>query len=128
MESKILVTGGAGYIGSIFVPDLLQKGYSVTVLDNFMYHQNSLLSMCYHPNLNIIVGDVRDEKLLKSEIQAHDIIVPLAAIVGAPAAACLIFSDICKITFSTESRLSFGKASIASTSRATFPHFSADCR
>lgn len=85
MKHKVLVTGGAGYIGSVFVPQLLEKGYSVMVLDNFMYRQNSLLDVCYHPNLKINVGDVRDEKRLKIEIQKHDIIVPLAAIVGAPA-------------------------------------------
>ena len=85
MNKRILVTGGAGYIGSVFVPQLLEKGYLVTVMDNFIYHQNSLLDVCYHPNLKIIVGDVRDEKLLKTEVQKHDIIIPLAAIVGAPA-------------------------------------------
>jgi len=85
MENKVLVTGGAGYIGSVFVPQLLEKGYKVTVLDNFMYKQNSLLDICYHSDLNIIVGDVRDKKSLKKEIDSHDIIVPLAAIVGAPA-------------------------------------------
>jgi len=85
MRDKVLVTGGAGYIGSVFVSQLLEEGYNVSVLDNFMYHQNSLLDVCYRQNLNIIVGDVRDEKRLKSEIQKHDIIVPLAAIVGAPA-------------------------------------------
>ena len=85
MQNKVLVTGGAGYIGSVFVSQLLQEGYNVSVLDNFMYHQNSLLDVCYRQNLNIIVGDVRDVKRFKAEIQKHDIIVPLAAIVGAPA-------------------------------------------
>lgn len=80
-----MVTGGAGYIGSIFVPQLLGNGYQVTVLDNFMYKQNSLLDVCYHSSLDIIVGDVRNEELLKKEVIKHDIVVPLAAIVGAPA-------------------------------------------
>ena len=84
-SEKVLVTGGAGYIGSIFVPQLLVKGYRVTVLDNFMYKQNSLLDVVHHPNLKIIVGDVRDEILLKKQVSENDIIVPLAAIVGAPA-------------------------------------------
>ena len=87
MRDKVLVTGGAGYIGSVFVPQLLEKRYKVTVLDNFMYKQNSLLDVCYHPGLDIIVGDVRDEEFLKKEITRHDIIVPLAAIVGALACA-----------------------------------------
>lgn len=82
---KILVTGGAGYIGSVMVPHLLNEGYMVTVLDNFMYKQNSLLDVCYHPNLNIVVGDVRDRILFKELINSHDVIIPLAALVGAPA-------------------------------------------
>ena len=68
MRDKVLVTGGAGYIGSVFVPHLLEKGYQVTVLDNFIYNQSSLLDVCYNPCLDIIVGDVRDEKLLKDEV------------------------------------------------------------
>ena len=85
MNNKVLVTGGAGFIGSIFVPKLIENGYKVTVIDNFMYRQNSLLDVCYHPNLDIIVGDVRDEDFFKTQVEMHDIIVPLAAIVGAPA-------------------------------------------
>tara|TARA_Y100000816_G_C26108314_1_gene590089 strand:- start:10384 stop:11322 length:939 start_codon:yes stop_codon:yes gene_type:complete len=85
MKQKVLVTGGAGYIGSVFVPQLLAKDYQVTVLDNFMYKQDSLLDICYHPDLNMIVGDVRDAEMFKKEIEKHDIIIPLAAIVGAPA-------------------------------------------
>ena len=85
MKQKVLVTGGAGYIGSVFVPQLLAKDYQVTVLDNFMYKQDSLMDICYHPDLNMIVGDVRDAEIFKKEIEKHDIIIPLAAIVGAPA-------------------------------------------
>jgi len=83
---RILVTGGAGYIGSIFVPQLLEAGYEVTVFDNFMYRQNSLQDICYRSELQIIVGDVRNKDLLKKQVNTHDIIIPLAAIVGA--AAC----------------------------------------
>ncbi len=85
MKRKVLVTGGAGYIGSVFVPELLKRDYQVTILDNFMYRQNSLLDICYDSNLNIIVGDVRNKSVLKNQIKNHDIIIPLAAIVGAPA-------------------------------------------
>ena len=82
---KILITGGAGYIGSVIVPELLKTDFQVTVLDNFMYKQNSLLDVCHNTKLNIIVDDVRNETLLKNEVERHDIIIPLAAIVGAPA-------------------------------------------
>jgi len=83
--SKVLVTGGAGYIGSILVPDLLGSGHEVTVVDNFLYRQNSLASSFIDSKLNVIVGDIRDESLMKQVIAANDVIIPLAAIVGAPA-------------------------------------------
>jgi nucleoside-diphosphate-sugar epimerase len=82
--TKVLVTGGAGYIGSILVPDLLARNYEVTVLDNFMYNQTSLLDHCINPNLRVVRGDCRDEKLVKELIADKDIIIPLAALVGAP--------------------------------------------
>jgi len=82
---KVLITGGAGYIGSILTPVLLEKGHHVTVLDNLTYKQNSLLECCYMENFEFIKGDVRDVALLKTLIPQFDIIIPLAAIVGAPA-------------------------------------------
>ena len=82
---KILVTGGAGYIGSILVPVLLNEGYQVTVLDLLMYRQNTLLECCSNPNFKFIRGDVCDEDLVSSLIPKFDVIFPLAAIVGAPA-------------------------------------------
>jgi len=82
---KILVTGGAGYIGSVLVPELLRKGHEVTVIDNFSYGQASLLDVCNFKTLTIIRGDVRDEDIIKKNIQNKDFIIPLAAIVGAPA-------------------------------------------
>lgn len=83
--AKILVTGGAGYIGSILVPDLLLEGHQVTVVDNFMYRQNSLAGSFIDPNFSVKVGDIRDKDLMKSLISIHDVVIPLAAIVGAPA-------------------------------------------
>ena len=84
---KILVTGGAGYIGSILVPELLEKGYAVTVIDNFMYRQPSLASVISNPNLNLVYADVRDYGTVKKYISKADVVIPLAAIVGAPACA-----------------------------------------
>jgi nucleoside-diphosphate-sugar epimerase len=83
--SNILVTGGAGYIGSTLVPDLLGKKHKVTVVDNFMYDQTSLATSIRDKNFEIIFGDVRDESLMKKLVSKADIIIPLAAIVGAPA-------------------------------------------
>lgn len=84
MSIKVLVTGGAGYIGSILAPSLLQKGYSVTVIDNFMYQQNSLLDCCQNKNLTIIRGDARDKDLISGNLKKVDVIFPLACLTGAP--------------------------------------------
>lgn len=81
---KYLVTGGAGYLGSILVPELLSRGNHVTVIDNFVYKQNSLASSCANPNFRIVKGDVRDKALVKSLLNDVDVIFPLAALVGAP--------------------------------------------
>jgi nucleoside-diphosphate-sugar epimerase len=82
---NILVTGGAGYIGSMLVPHLLGKGHSITVVDNFMYKQTSLAFSIRDSNLNLVFGDVRDQSLMKQLLSKADVIIPLAAIVGAPA-------------------------------------------
>ena len=83
----ILVTGGAGYIGSVLVPALLQEGYQVTVLDTFMYNQTSLLECCYNKNLSIVRGDTRDRELLSSLMKKAEAIFPLACLTGAPLCA-----------------------------------------
>lgn len=82
---KVLITGGAGYLGSVLTEVLLSKNYKVTVLDNLMYKQISIAPFSYHENFNFVLGDVRDESILKPLVESHDIIIPLAAIVGMPA-------------------------------------------
>ena len=84
MTKNILVTGGAGYIGSIFVPELIKLGHKVTVVDNFCFKQTSLNHLCNLKNFNVINGDVRDRKLISSLLKSYDIIFALAALVGAP--------------------------------------------
>lgn len=84
MATSILVTGGAGYIGSILVPKLLRAGHSVTVLDNFMYGQASLNDCAIHPKFKVMRGDVRDDAVIKEAVKGVDVIIPLAALVGAP--------------------------------------------
>ncbi len=84
MPQKILVTGGAGYLGSVLVPHLLSLGYQVTVLDNFRYRQNSLLDCCACPGFEVLRGDCRDESLLARLLPSFAAIIPLAALVGAP--------------------------------------------
>lgn len=84
MSKNILITGGAGYLGSIIVPTLLGKGHKVTVLDNFMFNQDSLNAHCVNPNFAVLRGDCRDVNLIKPLIAKADVVIPLAALVGAP--------------------------------------------
>lgn len=84
MSYNILVTGGAGYLGSTMVPDLLNAGHKVTVLDNFMFGQTSLNHVCNNPNFSIVKGDIRIESVMVPLMKRADIIIPLAALVGAP--------------------------------------------
>jgi nucleoside-diphosphate-sugar epimerase len=81
---RILITGGAGYIGSVLTPALLADGHEVTVLDNFYFNQSSLLDCCAHERFHIVRGDCREEALLKPLVARADIIIPLAALVGVP--------------------------------------------
>jgi len=84
---RILVTGGAGYVGSVLVPELLEKGHQVTVIDNFMYKQPSLAAVVSNPNLELVYADVRDYATMKKYVREADVVIPLAAVVGAPACA-----------------------------------------
>jgi nucleoside-diphosphate-sugar epimerase len=85
MATRILVTGGAGYIGSVLVPHLLQQGYAVHVLDQFLFGQTSLTECCIDPKFQVTRGDCRDRQTVARSIRNADVIIPLAAVVGAPA-------------------------------------------
>lgn len=84
MSQRILVTGGAGYLGSVLVPALLAEGHRVTVLDTFMWKQNSLAACCADPGFDVVNGDVRDESVMRRLLGEADAVIPLAALVGAP--------------------------------------------
>ena len=83
--SRILLTGGAGYVGSVLTEELLQSGHEIVVYDNFMYKQTSLNHLMHWRRLEVIKGDIRDLERIRSQVKWADIIIPLAAIVGAPA-------------------------------------------
>lgn len=81
---NILITGGAGYLGSVLTPVLLAQGHAVTVLDSFLFRQNSLMDCCQYEKFQVFRSDCRDEGTIKSLIKKADVIIPLAALVGAP--------------------------------------------
>lgn len=85
MKIRVLVTGGAGYLGSILSEHLLDAGYHVTVIDNLMYGQTSLFHLCANPQFDFVYGDVRNKQLMRGHVKRADVIIPLAALVGAPA-------------------------------------------
>ncbi len=90
MDSKklnILITGGAGYLGSVLAPALLAEGHSVRVLDSFIFGQSSLMDCCANPRFEVLRGDCRNEKTLAKALQGIDVVIPLAALVGAPLCA-----------------------------------------
>ncbi len=87
MSQHVLITGGAGYIGSVLCEHLLRAGYTVTVVDNLMYGQHSLFALCADPHFDFRCGDARDKTVMESLVKTADVIIPLAALVGAPACA-----------------------------------------
>jgi nucleoside-diphosphate-sugar epimerase len=87
MQEKVLVTGGAGYIGTVLIPALLGAGYDVTVLDLFREGDTVLAPCCCFDTFTPVRGDARDEALMRKLVASADIVVPLAALVGAPLCA-----------------------------------------
>ena len=84
MQKKILITGGAGFIGSMLSTYLIQAGHKVTVVDRFDFSKSTLNHLRFHKNFELIEGDVRLKSVLKKYIKHKDFIIPLAALVGAP--------------------------------------------
>jgi len=84
MKKKILITGGAGYIGSKLATKLVSIGYEVTVIDILKFSSKSLNHLFTNKNFHFIKGDVRNKKLIKKLIVKSEFIIPLAALVGAP--------------------------------------------
>jgi len=84
MNTHVVVTGGAGYLGSVLCERLLDVGIRVTAIDCLMYQQKSLFHLCANPDFDFVCGDVRDEALMRRYVKQADVIIPLAAIVGAP--------------------------------------------
>src|SRR5689334_18816559 len=85
MAANILVTGAAGYIGSVLCEHLLNAGHRVTGVDSLLYNQTSLFHLCHQPRFGFVRGDARDETLMRALVTEHDVLIPLAAVVGAPA-------------------------------------------
>ncbi len=85
MNLHVLVTGGAGYLGSVLCERLLSAGYQVTTVDDMMYQQRSLLHLCADRHFDFVSGDARDKELIRRLVKEADVLIPLAAIVGAPA-------------------------------------------
>ncbi len=81
---KILVTGGAGYIGSVLCPSLLAAGNRVTVVDTFTHRANSLAACCAYAGFEVHRADCRDERVMRELVKDADVVIPLAALVGAP--------------------------------------------
>jgi nucleoside-diphosphate-sugar epimerase len=84
-QLNVLITGGAGYLGSVLVPHLLELGHAVTVVDTLRYNQASLVDCCANPRFEFVNGDCRDECVMRPLVAKADAILPFAAIVGAPA-------------------------------------------
>ncbi|MBI2124599.1 SDR family oxidoreductase [Candidatus Pacearchaeota archaeon] len=84
-KERVLITGGAGYLGSVLTGHLLKRGYSVACMDNLLYKQGSLRGYMKNPNFSFFLRDAREKEFVRRNIPDFDVIIPLAAIVGMPA-------------------------------------------
>ncbi|MBF0539479.1 MAG: SDR family oxidoreductase [Nitrospirae bacterium] len=116
-KESVLVTGGAGYLGSTLVPVLLNNGFKVTVLDSLMFNQYALLDCCANPDFDFIKGDICNDQLMSSLIPRFDIVIPLAAIVGAP--ACKINPTLTNLV-NHDAQMALIKG-LSSSQKAIFP-------
>lgn len=108
MSEKILVTGGAGYIGSVLTRQLLEKGYNVRVLDSLMYGGEPIIDLLNNPNFEFVKGDVRNEEDVRKAMEGIGYVAHLAAIVGDP--ACAQQPDLAKSTNFEGSKLLYNIA------------------
>lgn len=115
---KVLVTGGAGYIGSVLVRQLLAKGYQVRALDNLKFGGDALYDVMLHPSFEFVLGDVRNSGDLEKALEGVDAVAHLAAIVGDP--ACKKFSNEANETNWTGSVALFEAAEAAGVQRFVF--------
>lgn len=115
---RILVTGGAGYIGSLLVPALLQRGWQTTVLDTFAAGDTYLVQCCTDPNFEPVRGDARDMSVVEPLLAKADVVLPLAALVGAPLSAR---DKIAAVTLNRDAVVALMKR-ISSDQRVVFPN------
>jgi nucleoside-diphosphate-sugar epimerase len=87
LTNRVLITGGAGYLGSVLCRVLLKHEYAVTVVDSFRHNDNSLAECCENPRFDVIKGDARDMRIMEPLVKTADVILPLAALVGFPMCA-----------------------------------------
>lgn len=118
MKQKILVTGGAGYIGSVLVGLLLEKGVQVRVLDNLMYGGESIIDHLEHPLFEFVKGDIRNQNDADRALEGIDGVAHLAAIVGDP--ACAKNSDLARSTNLEGSKQFFKRAEAKGVKRFVF--------
>lgn len=118
MSKQILVTGGAGYIGSVLTRQLIEKGYRVRILDNLMYGGEPIIDLLNHPNFDFVKGDVRDEADVRKALEGIDCIAHLAAIVGDP--ACAKHPDLARSTNVDASKLIYNIAEEMAVTRMIF--------